>query len=246
MTRPAWNEYFMKITEDVAERATCVKRKVGAIIVMGRPSPRDRIERSAQRIFPLHRKELLRKKMNVPSGQRHELCRGLHAEQNAIIQAAVHGVKIEGGTMYCTYQPCVICVKMMINAGIKKLVYAGGYPDELAAEMLKESKIKVVKLMKVGYLGREGTFSEEAGKEYGRKLEGKVEMFPYPTFHDLLLAADKGKIDEAMAPIENSFEGTIGPVSDMLARDVNLKIRQEIVLPVSNYLLAPKGTRIGR
>ncbi len=84
--------------------------------------------------------------MEVPSGQRHELCRGLHAEQNAIIQAAVHGVKIEGAALYCNYQPCVICVKMMINSGINKLVYSGGYPDQLAADMLKESKIEVVKV----------------------------------------------------------------------------------------------------
>lgn len=91
----------------------------------------------------------LRKEMNVPSGQRHELCRGLHAEQNAIIQAAWHGVKIEGGTMYCTYQPCVICVKMMINAGIVRLVYSGSYPDELAAQMLRESDLKISKHEKI-------------------------------------------------------------------------------------------------
>jgi dCMP deaminase len=84
--------------------------------------------------------------MKIPSGQRHELCRGLHAEQNAIIQAAWHGVKIEGGTLYCNYQPCVICVKMMINAGIIRLVYVGNYPDKLAAQMLKESKIEVKKI----------------------------------------------------------------------------------------------------
>jgi dCMP deaminase len=84
--------------------------------------------------------------MKVPSGQRHELCRGLHAEQNAIIQAAVYGVAIEDGTLYATYQPCVICAKMMINAGLERLVYTGGYPDELAADMLKESKMEVVKL----------------------------------------------------------------------------------------------------
>jgi len=82
--------------------------------------------------------------MGIPSGHRHELCRGLHAEQNAIIQAAVHGVKISGGTLYCNYQPCVICAKMMINAGLKKLVYTGGYPDELAKQMLDESQIQVV------------------------------------------------------------------------------------------------------
>ncbi|MCX5726426.1 MAG: cytidine/deoxycytidylate deaminase family protein [Candidatus Saganbacteria bacterium] len=119
--RPSWDEYFMKLTNVVAERATCVKRKVGAVII----------------------KDHRVKEMNIPSGQRHELCRGLHAEQNAIIQAAWHGIKIEGGTMYCTYQPCVICVKMMINAGIKKLVFSGGYPDELAAKMLKESGLEI-------------------------------------------------------------------------------------------------------
>jgi prephenate dehydratase len=98
--------------------------------------------------------------------------------------------------------------------------------------------------MKVGYLGPEGTFSEEAGKEYCRKVEGKVEMVPFPTFHDLLTAVDRGRMNEAMVPIENSIEGTIGVVTDMLAKEVNLRIRQEIVLPVSNYLLAKKGARL--
>lgn len=145
MKRPGWDEYFMKITRNVGERAICVKRQVGSIIVKDH-----RILSSgyngAPRGFKHCTEELcIRKQMNVPSGQRHELCRGLHAEQNAIIQAAWHGVKIEGATLYCTYQPCVICVKMIINAGIVKLVYAGGYPDELAAEMLKESQLEVSK-----------------------------------------------------------------------------------------------------
>jgi len=144
MKRPAWDEYFLKITADVSERATCVKRKVGAIIVKD-----NRILSTGYNGTPKgfkHCEELgcLRKEMGVPSGHRHELCRGLHAEQNAIIQAAVHGVKIEGGTLYCNYQPCVICAKMMINAGLKKLVYTGGYPDELAKQMLDESKIQIV------------------------------------------------------------------------------------------------------
>jgi len=134
----------MKITEDVSERATCVKRRVGAIIVKD-----NRILSTGYNGAPKgfkHCEELgcLRKEMGIPSGHRHELCRGLHAEQNAIIQAAVHGVKIEGGTLYCNYQPCVICAKMMINAGLKKLVYTGGYPDELAKQMLDESKIQIV------------------------------------------------------------------------------------------------------
>ncbi|PIS28319.1 cytidine deaminase [Candidatus Saganbacteria bacterium CG08_land_8_20_14_0_20_45_16] len=144
MSRPSWDEYFLKITADVSERATCVKRKVGAIIVKD-----NRILSTGYNGTPKgfkHCEELgcLRKEMGIPSGHRHELCRGLHAEQNAIIQAAVHGVKISGGTLYCNYQPCVICAKMMINAGLKKLVYTGGYPDELAKQMLDESQIQVV------------------------------------------------------------------------------------------------------
>lgn len=143
MNRSSWDEYFIKITADVSERATCLKRKVGAIIVKD-----NRILSTGYNGTPKgfkHCEELgcLRKEMGLPSGHRHELCRGLHAEQNAIIQAAVHGVKIEGGILYCNYQPCVICAKMMINAGLKKLVYTGGYPDELAKQMLEESQIQV-------------------------------------------------------------------------------------------------------
>jgi dCMP deaminase len=144
--RPSWTEYFMRITSDVAERATCVKRKVGAIIVKDNHILSTGYNGSPKGFKHCTEKTCIRKQMEVPSGQRHELCRGLHAEQNAIIQAAVHGVKIDEGTLFCTFQPCVICVKMMINAGIKKLVYSGGYPDDLAAEMLKESKIEVFKI----------------------------------------------------------------------------------------------------
>lgn len=144
--RPSWDHYFIKIAEDVAERAICVKRKVGAIIVKDKHLLSTGYNGAPKGFAHCTEATCIRKQMNVPSGQRHELCRGLHAEQNAIIQAAVHGVAIEGGTLYATYQPCVICAKMMINAGIKRLVYTGGYPDELAADMLKESKMEVVKL----------------------------------------------------------------------------------------------------
>lgn len=145
MSRPGWDNYFIKITQDVSERATCVKRKVGAIVVKENLILATGYNGAPKGFAHCTEETCLRKKHRVPSGQRHELCRGLHAEQNAIIQAAWHGVKIKGATMYCTYQPCVICVKMMINAGIVKLVYADGYPDELAREMLKESKMEVVK-----------------------------------------------------------------------------------------------------
>lgn len=142
--RPSWDEYFMTITNDVAQRAICVKRKVGAVIVKDRHILSTGYNGAPKGFDHCTDATCIRKQMQVPSGQRHELCRGLHAEQNAIIQAAVHGVKIDGGTLYCTYQSCVICVKMMINAGIKRLVYAGGYPDELASQMLGESEIEVV------------------------------------------------------------------------------------------------------
>ncbi|MFA6431684.1 MAG: cytidine/deoxycytidylate deaminase family protein [Candidatus Margulisiibacteriota bacterium] len=145
MKRPSWDEYFLKITYDVAERATCIKRKVGSIIVKEHRILSSGYNGAPKGFSHCSEDTCIRKQMDVSSGHRHELCRGLHAEQNAIIQAAWHGVSIEGGTLYCTYQPCVICVKMMINAGIVKLVYTGSYPDELAAEMLKESKMEVVK-----------------------------------------------------------------------------------------------------
>ena len=83
----------------------------------------------------------LREQLGVPSGQRHEICRGLHAEQNVIIQAAVHGISLAGAEVYCTHQPCLICSKMLINCGITKIWYASGYPDELAMQMLNEAGI---------------------------------------------------------------------------------------------------------
>ncbi len=140
----------MKITKDVAVRSTCLKRKVGAIIVKESRVLSTGYNGAPKKLKHCSETGCLRKELNVPSGQRHELCRGLHAEQNAIIQAALHGVKIEGATIYSTYQPCIICVKMMINAGIKKLVYEGPYPDKLARQMLKESGMKVVRLVTRG------------------------------------------------------------------------------------------------
>jgi dCMP deaminase len=141
--RPKWDDYFMQITKDVAARSTCLKRSVGAIIVKDFRVLTTGYNGAPKNIEHCEKTGCLRKEMKVPSGERHELCRGLHAEQNAIIQAAWHGVKIEGSTMYCTFQPCVICAKMMINAGIKRLVYEGSYPDKLAMQMLKESGIKI-------------------------------------------------------------------------------------------------------
>ena len=117
--RPTWDEYFMEMAELARQRSTCLRRGVGAVIVKDN------------------------QQLNVPSGKMHELCRGLHAEQNAIIQAACMGSSIEGGTLYCTTQPCVICTKMIINAGIKRVVIKESYPDELAQEMAKEAGLVI-------------------------------------------------------------------------------------------------------
>lgn len=144
--RPSWDEYFMQIVELVKTRSTCVRRQVGALIVKDK-----RILSTGYNGAPVgcnHCTELgcLRDQMGIPSGQRHELCRGIHAEQNAIVQAAYSGTSVMGGTLYVTHQPCVLCAKMAINAGIKKIVFNGEYPDELAMELLKESGIRVVRI----------------------------------------------------------------------------------------------------
>ncbi len=142
--RPSWDEYFMEIVFLIARRATCIRRKVGAVIVK-----ENQILATGYNGVPSgirHCSEqggCLREQMGIPSGQRHELCRGLHAEQNAIIQAAVHGSSIKGGTLYCTTLPCIVCIKMLINAGIKRVVYSEGYQDDLAKEMMDQADIIV-------------------------------------------------------------------------------------------------------
>ena len=144
--RPSWDEYFMEIAEIVKTRATCLRRQVGAVIVR-----ENRIITTGYNGAPAGTKHCIdvgtcpRTELNIPSGERHELCRALHAEQNAIIQAAKIGVSTENATMYVTLQPCVICAKMIINAGITRIVYKGDYPDELSLSMLDEAKVQLVK-----------------------------------------------------------------------------------------------------
>ncbi len=142
--RPGWDDYFMKIAEDVASRATCIRRKVGAVIVKDKWIITTGYNGAPSNISHCTEESCLRTKYNVPSGERHELCRGLHAEQNAIIQAALHGVSIKGATLYCTHQPCSICTKMLINSGIKKFVFSAPYNDPLAEEMVREAGIEIV------------------------------------------------------------------------------------------------------
>ncbi len=145
--RVSWDEYFMQIVEVVKTRSTCLRRQVGAVIVKD-----NRIITTGYNGAPSHLKHCTelggceRQKMGIPSGERHELCRALHAEQNAIIQAAKLGNTTEGATIYVNVQPCVICAKMIINAGIVRVVYKGEYPDEMAKAMLEEANIALTKL----------------------------------------------------------------------------------------------------
>ncbi len=143
MQRPSWDEYFMEITHLVAKRTTCLRRQVGAAIVKDRNILATGYNGAPSGVSHCLETGCLRAQLNVPSGERHELCRGLHAEQNAIIQAAKHGTNIDGSTLYCTTLPCIICSKMIINAGIRRIVYEEGYADQLTEGMLKESGVVV-------------------------------------------------------------------------------------------------------
>jgi dCMP deaminase len=135
----------MDITHLVAKRSTCLRRQVGAVLVKDKKILATGYNGAPSRLEHCLDIGCLREKQGIPSGERHELCRGLHAEQNAIIQAAYHGVEIRESTLYCTNHPCMICSKMIINAGIQRVVFEGGYADALAEEMLKESRVKVQK-----------------------------------------------------------------------------------------------------
>jgi len=144
--RPSWDEYFIEVARLVSKRSTCLRRSVGAVLVKDK-----RILATGYNGAPRGLKHCLdtgclREKLKIPSGERHELCRALHAEQNALIQASLYGVSVKDSTLYSTNQPCVICAKMLINAGIKEIVISDGYPDKMAMDFLKEAKIKVRKV----------------------------------------------------------------------------------------------------
>jgi dCMP deaminase len=140
--RPTWDRYFVEIAALVASRSTCLRRQVGAVIVKDK-----RILSTGYNGAPVglkHCAEIgcLRDKLKVASGERHELCRAIHAEQNAIIQAATFGVTLLGASIYTTHFPCVLCSKMIINSGIKRIVYSQGYPDRMSRDILKEAKLR--------------------------------------------------------------------------------------------------------
>lgn len=142
--RPCWEVYFMEIAVLVAKRSTCLRRAVGAILVKDKRILSTGYNGAPSGIKHCVDAGCLREKLHVASGHRHELCRGIHAEQNAIIQAAFHGVSIKGSTLFCTNLPCTICTKMIINAGIEKIFYQAGYADELSRNMIMEAGIEYV------------------------------------------------------------------------------------------------------
>lgn len=146
ITRPSWDEYFMKLAWLVAERSTCVRHHVGAVIVRDKRILTTGYNGAAAGIKDCLELGCLRNALNIPSGTRHEICRAIHAEQNAIIQAGTHGININGGTLYCTHSPCILCAKMIANAKIKRVVMSIEYPDETFKELFKEAGIEFVSM----------------------------------------------------------------------------------------------------
>ena len=141
-----WEEYFMKIAYLVAERSTCRRHHVGAVIVRDKRMLTSGYNGAAAGTKDCLEKGCLRNEMNIPSGTRHEICRAIHAEQNAIIQAGLHGIRTEGATLYCTHSPCILCAKMIANAKIKKVVTSGKYADEQFKELFNEVGIKYIEI----------------------------------------------------------------------------------------------------
>lgn len=143
-----WDDRFIELSKQIANWSSCFQsgRKIGAIIVKNK-----RIVTTGYNGAPaglkscVERGECMRRRLNIPSGTRHELCYAIHAEQNAIIQAAKLGISIDGATLYCTHQPCAICAKMIINAGIVRVVYAEGYPDDFSLEIFDEANVLLQK-----------------------------------------------------------------------------------------------------
>lgn len=144
--RVSWNGYFMKIAEMVAERSTCLRRKVGCVIVKNKRILATGYNGAPGGLVHCEETGCLREKLKLKTGEKIEICRGIHAEQNALIQAAAFGINVSGAGIYTTYYPCITCTKMLINAKIKKFYVKKDYPDKLAKEMLKEAKIKVIRL----------------------------------------------------------------------------------------------------
>jgi len=146
LQRPDWQEYFMEMAGLAASRATCLRRSVGAVLVKDRQILATGYNGAPKGIEHCAETGCLRQKLDVPSGERHEICRGVHAEQNLIAQAGYHGVETRGSTVYCTDQPCVICSKLLINAGISRIYYLQSYEDPFGEELLERSGVELTQL----------------------------------------------------------------------------------------------------
>lgn len=144
--RPSWDEYFMKMAALVAERSTCRRHHVGAVIVKDKRVLTTGYNGAARNIEDCLELGCLRDERGIESGIRHEVCRGIHAEQNAIIQAGLYGITITGGTLYCTHTPCMICAKMIVNVGIKRVVSYHDYADEEAKDFLRYVGVELKKI----------------------------------------------------------------------------------------------------
>jgi len=143
MDRPGWDAYFMSIAEVVSTRSTCLRRHVGAVIVKNKQIVSTGYNGAPKGVTHCSETGCLREQLNIPAGEKHEICRGSHAEINAIVQAASVGSSTEGAVIYCTHQPCAFCAKAIINAGIKKVIYKEGYPDILSGELMAEAGVRV-------------------------------------------------------------------------------------------------------
>ena len=144
--RPSWDEYFMKVAALVAERSTCLRHNVGAVIVKDKRIITSGYNGAAKGVKDCLELGCLRDALGIPSGTRHEICRAIHAEQNAIIQGAFHGISVSGGIIYCTHTPCMICAKMIVNANLKEVVSYQDYADEAAKKFLAEAGVTLRKI----------------------------------------------------------------------------------------------------
>lgn len=142
--RPSWQKYFMEMAYLAAQRGTCLRRKVGAVLVRDNQILSTGYNGSPKNIRHCKEAGCLRDQLNVPSGEKHELCRGVHAEQNAIIQCAINGSSTKNAVLFCTNQPCSICARLIINAEIKIVYIAETYPDKLAEQMLDEAGVEMI------------------------------------------------------------------------------------------------------
>lgn len=164
MVRSSTHSFFMNIAKVCATRSTCLRRHVGAVAVKDNHIIATGYNGAPSGIIHCENKGCIREQLKVKSGEKHELCRAVHAEQNLIAQAAYHGNSLNCSTVYCTHSPCFICAKIMINAGVSIIIYQEGYPDSMAIDLINESNVEIA------------IFHETTGKIQFFKKSAKSEM----------------------------------------------------------------------